>query len=63
MPKQKTHKGASKRFKRTGTGKLKRSVSGRRHLLDCKSTKRKRNMRSGNLVDASDARRFDHIIP
>ncbi len=63
MPKQKTHKGASKRFKRTGTGKLKRSVSGRRHLLNCKSTKRKRNMRSGSMVDVADAKRFDPIVP
>lgn len=63
MPKMKTHKGAAKRFKRTGSGKLKRSVQGRRHLLNCKSTKRKRNMRSGALVDVSDAKRFQHLIP
>lgn len=63
MPKQKTHKGAAKRFTRTGTGKLMRGVSGRRHLLDCKSTKRKRNMRSGAVVHASDMKRFDHLIP
>jgi large subunit ribosomal protein L35 len=63
MPKMKTHKGAAKRFSRTGTGKLKRGVSGRRHLLNCKSTKRKRNMRSGGQVHASDMKRFDHVIP
>lgn len=63
MPKQKTHKGAAKRFSRTGTGKLKRSASGRRHLLDCKSTKRKRNKRSGDLVSDSDIKRFNHLVP
>jgi large subunit ribosomal protein L35 len=63
MPKQKTHKGAAKRFSRTGTGKLRRSTSGRRHLLDCKSAKRKRNKRGGDLVHKTDMKRFDHLVP
>lgn len=63
MPKMKTHKSASKRFKRTGTGKLMRNHSGRRHLLDGKSRKRKRQLRSSELVHDSDFKRYDHLIP
>lgn len=63
MPKMKTRKSAAKRLKRTASGKLKRHKQGRRHLLTCKSTKRKRNLRSGGLVDASDVKRVKHLIP
>ena len=63
MPKMKTHKGAAKRFKRTASGKLKRNQPGRRHLLNCKSTKRKRNLRGGALVHDSDQKRFTHLVP
>lgn len=63
MPKQKTHKGTAKRFKKTATGKLKRSSSGRRHLLDCKSAKRKRQLRGGGLVHKADAKRLVNLIP
>ena len=63
MPKMKTHKGASKRLKKTASGKLKRSTAGRRHLLDCKSTKRKRNMRGGALVSPADKKKLQHLIP
>jgi large subunit ribosomal protein L35 len=63
MPKMKTHKGAAKRFKRTASGKLKRNCAGRRHLMDCKSTKRKRNLRGGEMMHPSDLKRFKHLIP
>lgn len=63
MPKQKTHKASAKRFKKTGTGKLKRACVGRGHLLTSKSSKRKRNLRSGGLVDKADIKRFQHLIP
>ena len=63
MPKQKTHKASAKRFKKTASGKLKRATVGRGHLLTSKSTKRKRNLRSGALVDKSDVKRFTHLIP
>jgi large subunit ribosomal protein L35 len=43
MPKLKTHRGAAKRFKRTGTGKIMRSSAFKRHLLSSKTTKRKRH--------------------
>jgi large subunit ribosomal protein L35 len=53
MPKLKTHKGASKRFKKTGTGKIMRRHSGARHILTSKTRSRKRRLRQG--VEASDA--------
>ncbi len=63
MPKMKTHKGAAKRFKRTASGKLTRYRPGRRHLLDCKTTKRKRNLRGGAMVSEADEKRFTHLLP
>jgi large subunit ribosomal protein L35 len=50
MPKQKTHKGAAKRFKLTAKGKVKRGHSNRSHILTKKSTKRKRHLRKSTLV-------------
>ncbi|MBQ2679830.1 MAG: 50S ribosomal protein L35 [Firmicutes bacterium] len=51
MPKLKTKKAAAKRFKLTGSGKLKRHKSNTQHILGKKSTKRKRNLRHATLVD------------
>ena len=45
MPKMKTHRGAAKRFRKTGSGKLKRAKAFRKHILTKKSQKRKRNLR------------------
>ena len=45
MPKMKTHKGAAKRFRKTGTGKLKRAKAFKSHILTKKSAKRKRHLR------------------
>ena len=50
MPKQKTHKGAAKRFKVTAGGKVIRNHSMRNHILTKKSTKRKRNLRKATEV-------------
>lgn len=50
MPKLKTHRGAAKRFKVTGTGKIKRSKAFKSHLLTSKSSKRGRNLRKSALV-------------
>ena len=58
MPKQKTRKSVAKRFKITGTGKIKRSSAGRGHLLSGKTRKRKRQLRKGALVSASDYKRI-----
>jgi len=52
MPKMKTNRGAAKRFGRTASGGLKRAQSHRRHILTKKSTKRKRHLRSGEMVHA-----------
>lgn len=51
MPKLKTKKAAAKRFRITGTGKLKRSKSNTQHILGKKTTKRKRQLRKSTLVD------------
>lgn len=63
MPKMKTHRGAAKRFKRTGTGKLKRAKAFKGHILGKKTAKRKRNLRQGGLVHKNDMKRIDKLIP
>ena len=52
MPKIKTHKGAAKRFKKTGSGKITRGHAGARHILTSKTRSRKRKL--GTLVVADD---------
>ncbi len=63
MPKMKTNRGAAKRFKRTASGGLKRNQSHRRHILTKKSTKRKRQLRSSNMVHDSDVRMINRLLP
>ena len=63
MPKLKTHKGASKRFKKTGTGKVVRHHSGARHILTSKPRKRKRRLRQGVVADAANQRTLKRMIP
>lgn len=63
MPKMKTNKSAAKRFKVTGTGKLKRSKAYKRHNLDTKSTKRKRNLRQAAMTDATNIKNMKKILP
>jgi large subunit ribosomal protein L35 len=63
MPKIKTHRGAAKRFKRTGTGGFKCAHSHKRHILTKKSTKRKRQLRSPAAVHASDVRMVARMMP
>lgn len=63
MPKMKTHKGTAKRFKRTGTGKLKRSHAYTSHLFANKSQKQKRKLRKSALVSKGDQKRIDSMIP
>ena len=55
LPKQKTHKGAAKRFKVTAGGKVVRHHAGHSHILTKKSTKRKRNLRKAALVSPAFA--------
>lgn len=62
MPKTKTHRGASKRFKTTATGKVKRHHAMHSHILTKKSTKRKRALRKSTLVQGKFARMIRALI-
>jgi large subunit ribosomal protein L35 len=62
MPKTKSHSGASKRFRRTGTGKIVRQKAGRRHLLEHKSTKRTRRLDGRTTVSANDTKRVKKLL-
>jgi large subunit ribosomal protein L35 len=62
MPKTKTHSGASKRFRRTGTGKLVREQANRRHLLEHKPTKRTRRLEGRTAVSAKDTKRVNKLL-
>ncbi|OBK18134.1 50S ribosomal protein L35 [Mycobacterium asiaticum] len=62
MPKAKTHSGASKRFRRTGTGKIVRQKANRRHLLEHKSTRRTRRLDGRTVVSANDAKRVNKML-
>jgi large subunit ribosomal protein L35 len=63
MPKIKTNRSAAKRFKKTGTGKIKRRKAFAGHILTKKTTKRKRNMRQSSLVHKGDEGRVKRMIP
>ena len=63
MPKVKTNKAAAKRFKKTGTGQLKRMKAYKSHILTKKSTKRKRNLRKATLVDKTNLKAMKKILP
>jgi large subunit ribosomal protein L35 len=63
MPKLKTHKGAAKRFKKTGTGKVKRGHSHLRHILTSKSKKRKGKLGKSVLVSDADTPKVKRMIP
>lgn len=62
MPKMKTHRGAAKRFKKTGTGKIVRHHAFTSHILEKKSPKRKRNLRKSTIMHKSDAKRIASIV-
>ena len=63
MPKMKTVKTAAKRFKLTGTGKLKRAQANKNHKLGQKTAKRKRNLRKGVMTDATNVKQMKRMIP
>jgi large subunit ribosomal protein L35 len=62
MPKQKTRRGAAKRFKLTGSGKVRRRRAFKSHLLTKKTQKRKRRLRKGTLVAKADERRIKRVL-
>ena len=63
MSKLKTKKAAAKRFKVTGTGKLKRMKAYKSHILTKKTTKRKRNLRKPAMTDATNVKNMKKILP
>ncbi|WP_043534282.1 50S ribosomal protein L35 [Actinomyces polynesiensis] len=62
MPKNKTHSGTKKRVRVTGSGKLMREQAGARHLLEHKSSKKKRRLASDQLVAKSDKKRVRNLL-
>ncbi|SDI60189.1 50S ribosomal protein L35 [Natribacillus halophilus] len=63
MPKMKTHRGAAKRFKRTGSGKLKRDHAFTSHLARNQTQKQKRQLRKDSVMDKSDQKRVEPMLP
>ena len=63
MPKMKTNRGAAKRFKKTGTGKIIRHSAFKSHILTSKTTKRKRNLRKGKTMKTADTKRMKVLLP
>lgn len=62
MPKMKTHSSAKKRFTVTGSGKVKRNRARMRHLMRKKTTKAKRHLRGGIIVDVSEHARIERLL-
>ncbi|GAA1747192.1 50S ribosomal protein L35 [Agromyces humatus] len=62
MPKQKTHSGSKKRFKVTGSGKIKKQQAGMRHNLEVKSSKRKARLNQDKVVSAPDAKVIKKLL-
>jgi large subunit ribosomal protein L35 len=63
MPKIKTHRGAAKRLKLTGSGKFKMTKSNRRHILTSKSSKRKRHLRAPEMVAKANESNLRKLLP
>ena len=63
MPKLKTKRAAAKRFKVTGTGKLKRNKANKSHILTKKTTKRKRGLRKATMTDKTNEKNMKKILP
>ncbi|MDD6733754.1 MAG: 50S ribosomal protein L35 [Lachnospiraceae bacterium] len=63
MPKMKTSRAAAKRFKVTGTGKLKRNKAYKRHILTKKTTKKKRDLRQATITDVTNVKNMKKILP
>jgi large subunit ribosomal protein L35 len=63
MPKMKTKRGAAKRVKKTGTGKLRRAGGWKQHKLEGKDPKRRRRLRAAKLIAKPDERRMRALVP
>lgn len=62
MPKMKTHRGAAKRFKKTGTGKVRRRRANKSHILTKKTRARKRRLRKPALASRADQKRLKRLL-
>ncbi len=63
MPKMKTHRGAAKRYRKTASGKFKRAHAFKRHILNKKSSKRKRKLRKGTYINAAEIKIVRKLLP
>jgi len=63
MPKMKTNRGAAKRFRKTASGNFKRGFAFKSHILTKMSTKRKRNLRGTDAIDAADKKSVKRMLP
>lgn len=63
MPKMKTHRGAAKRFRKTASGRFKRSKAFKSHILTKKSAKRKRNLRKAGYVSTAQEKVIRRLLP
>ncbi len=63
MPKMKSHRGAAKRFSKTGTGKVTRRKANLRHILTKKSSDRKRKLGQSAVASKADTRRIKQMVP
>jgi len=63
MPKMKSHRGAAKRFKVTGTGKVVHQQKGKRHFMSKHTSKRNRQLRRTGELEGADARRIKRLLP
>lgn len=63
MPKMKTNRAANKRFRVTGTGKIRRGKAGKSHLMRGKPANRLRKLKKHDIVDSADEKRIRRLIP
>ena len=63
MPKVKTSRAAAKRFKKTGTGQLKRMKAYKSHILTKKRPKRKRDLRKASITDSTNVKNMKKVLP
>jgi large subunit ribosomal protein L35 len=63
MPKLKTHKGAAKRFKKTGTGKFKRGHAFKQHILTSKTRRRKRHLKGTTVASKAEQAKLKLMLP
>lgn len=63
MPKMKSHRGAAKRFKKTGSGKFKRGHAFTSHIMEHKSPKQKRGLRKVSVLNTTEQKRIEKLLP